>query len=172
MPFRALTKAVNCSFGINCNYTAFSTKFSPEGSTLARSTFLDGSGATVEPFGKVNQFIEDSGTGIAIDSRGNVYLTGMTYSSDVPITQDAFQNINKAAKFGDENAFVGKLSADGSSLLYSSFLGGTGNRSSTQQFQLSDAGAGIAVDTNGQRRYHRPYGFKRLSRYQGRFPGG
>jgi hypothetical protein len=90
--------------------------------TLTYSTYLGGSST-------------DSGTGIAIDSSGNAYVTGQTFSSDFP-TQNPYQG-TYADDYGD--AFIAKLSASGSALMYSTYLGGSG----------SDYGRGIAVDASG-----------------------
>ncbi|PYS81237.1 MAG: hypothetical protein DMF67_17525, partial [Acidobacteria bacterium] len=86
------------------------------------STYLGGSNA-------------DLGNGIAVDSSGNAYVAGQTASTNFP-TANAVQG-----KYGggQNDAFVAKLNASGSALLYSTYLGGTG----------SDAGLGIAVDSAG-----------------------
>jgi hypothetical protein len=57
---------------------------------------------------------------LALDSSGNAYVAGRTGSTDFPTTAGAFQTTYK----GNYDAFVTKLSADGSSLLYSTYLGG------------------------------------------------
>ena len=100
---------------------AFVTKLNPTGSALIYSTYLGGSGG-------------DLGAGIAVDSAGNAYVTGSTSSSDFP-TANAFQQ----TMGGSFDAFVTKLNADGSALLYSTYLGGSGG----------DGANGIAVDSSG-----------------------
>jgi len=90
---------------------------------LAYGTYLGGAGM-------------DRATGVATDARGAVYLTGLSASPDFP-TQAALQAGYDGGYAGD--AFVAKLSPDGSRLVYSTYLGGTGD----------DAGAGIAVDGAG-----------------------
>ena len=92
--------------------------------SLAYSTYLGGSGF-------------DLCGGVAVDLAGNAYLTGMTASTNFTITGGAPQT---AAGGGASDAFVSKLHANGSSLLYSTYLGGAG----------ADWGRGIAVDTPGQ----------------------
>jgi hypothetical protein len=114
--------AFDTSFnGIN---DAFMAKLSADGSSLVYGTFLGGSEA-------------DVGTGITVDAAGNAYLTGRTYSPDFPATPGAFDVTYNS--IGDTDAFVAKLSADGASLAYSTYLGGDDN----------DSGSGIAVDAGG-----------------------
>ena len=105
----------------DCN-VAFVTKINPTGSALVYSTYLGGSNI-------------DSGFGIAVDSAGNAYVTGNTYSSDFPTTPGAFQT-NYG---GNRDAFVTKINPTGSALVYSTYLGGSGE----------DLGFGIAVDSAG-----------------------
>ena len=62
--------------------------------------------------------------GIAIDASGNAYVAGFTFSSDFPITPGAFQT----AYGGTRDAFITKLNAAGSALLYSTYLGGSCER--------------------------------------------
>jgi len=88
---------------------------------LVYSTFLGGSG-------------QDTGNGIAVDSSGNVYIAGQTVSLDFPTTLPLV-----AAYGGNTDAFVAKLNANGSALVYSTFLGGN----------LNDVARSIAVDNAG-----------------------
>jgi hypothetical protein len=99
----------------------FVAALDPTGSTLLYSTYLGG-GST------------DYGSGIAVDSAGNAYVTGQTFSTDFP-TANPLQPTNHG--LGD--AFVAALDPTGATLLYSSYLGGSG----------IDYGAGIAVDSAG-----------------------
>jgi hypothetical protein len=101
---------------------AFVSKLNNTGSALLYSTYLGGSGS-------------DEGHGIAVDSSGNAYVTGITTSSNFPITAGALQ----ITFSGLEDAFVSKLNSTGSALLYSTYLGSSGN----------DGGSGIAVDSSG-----------------------
>ncbi len=103
---------------------AFVAKLNPTGSALVYSTYLGG-----------NTF--DQATGIAVDSSGNAYVTGCTYSTNFPTVnpiQASFGGSGTAA-----NAFVAELNAAGSALVYSTYLGGSG----------SGYGFGIAVDSFG-----------------------
>jgi hypothetical protein len=81
------------------------------------STYLGGSGT-------------DNAYGIAFDSSGNALVTGQTASQNFPGTSGGFT--------GTAQAFVSKISADGSSLIYSTYIGGNGNP--------GDSGNAIAVD--------------------------
>jgi len=83
----------------------------------------------------------DTGNDIAVDQRGQAYVAGFTNSTDFP-TRNALQPVLKGEP-GDENnvdAFVAKLTADGSALVYSTYLGG----------DEDETGDGIAVDRRGQ----------------------
>jgi hypothetical protein len=77
----------------------------------------------------------DQGSGIAVDGMGNAYVTGFTDSADFTTTPEALQSTLK----GSSNAFVTKLNPQGTALVYSAFLGGSGD----------DRGTGIAVDGAG-----------------------
>jgi uncharacterized protein (TIGR03437 family) len=82
--------------------------------------------------------------GIAIDSAGSAYVTGNTFSVDFPITQKAYMGAPPTKMTGVQpgewpSVFVTKFSPDGSSLIYSTYLGGEG----------SDYAFGIAVDSGG-----------------------
>jgi hypothetical protein len=95
------------------------TKLAKDGSALAYSTYVGGSD-------------DEESEHLAVEG-GRVYVTGLTSSSDFPATAGAFQT---AYAGGDDDAFVTKLAKDGSSLEYSTFLGGSGG----------DHGVGIAVE--------------------------
>jgi len=108
--FPTTAGAVQTTYG--GNQDAFVSKLNATGSTLVYSTYLGGSGA--------EGFNFEFG-GIAVDTSGNAYVTGNTTSSDFPVTPGAFQT-----SFGgsDGDAFVSKLNAAGSALIYSTYLGG------------------------------------------------
>jgi hypothetical protein len=115
----------------NNSLEAFVTKLNPTGTALVYSTFLGGSNF-------------EWGRAIAIDAAGNAYVTGQTQSSNFPTTSGAFDrtfNVDTCPRCGIDqyDAFVTKLNATGSALVYSTFLGG---------FDIDD-GMAIAVDTAG-----------------------
>jgi len=108
----------------------FVAKLNAAGSALGFAAYLGGSQA-------------DSANAIALDSSGNIYITGSTLSADFPHTPGAYQ----ARCGGDANcnggladAFLSKIKGDGSAFLYSTFLGGSG----------SDIANGVAVDAAGE----------------------
>lgn len=118
-------------FGAGICSDAFVTKFNPAGS-LIYSTFLAGEG-------------DDTGGGIAVDGVGSAYVAGSTASLYFPI-RDAFQP--KAA--GVSEVFVTKLNADGSRILFSSYLGGGRPTNSVSQTEGYERGSGIALGSDGR----------------------
>lgn len=106
------------------NTDAFVTKMDPSGSTLLFSTYLGGGD-------------NDIAEAIALDSGGNIYITGNTASSDFPMVQGSYQTSYQG---GAADIFVTKLGPDGRSLAYSTYVGSHGD----------DFANGIAVDGSGQ----------------------
>ncbi len=102
-------------------YDIFVSKFSKSANSLIFSTFIGGC-------------CRDYASGIAIDVSGYVYITGYTESRDFPVT-DSYQKIYGGGK---TDVIVVKLDKDGSSLKYSTFIGGCDD----------DYGMGIATDSN------------------------
>jgi hypothetical protein len=99
---------------------AFVTKLNEYGSALIYSTYLGGSSS-------------ERGLAIAVDGAGNVYITGYTQSGDFPKESPL-----DAVLGGTQDAFVTKINAAGSAVLYSTYLGGSGR----------DTGEGITVESN------------------------
>lgn len=93
----------------NGGYDIFVTKVSPTGAALVYSTYLGGQAW-------------DEGLGIDVDAAANVYVTGNIQSIDYPTTAGAHQTQLR----GEVNAAVTKLDATGSTLVYSTFVGGSG----------------------------------------------
>ena len=109
---------------------AFVTKLNASGTALVYSTYLGGSWGG------------DSARGIAVDTAGGAYVTGWTNSPDFP-TVNAFQSVLK----GPKDAFVTKLSPTGSSLSYSTYLGGSDGVIGFGS--ADDEGHAITVDAAG-----------------------
>jgi uncharacterized protein (TIGR03437 family) len=86
-------------------------KLNGSGSALVYATFLCGSGAPDQSQGDVPQTL-------AVDADGNVLIAGYTGSPDFPITSGAYQTVLP----GSVGAFVSKLNASGSALLFSTYL--------------------------------------------------
>jgi hypothetical protein len=107
--------------GTSTGYDVFATKLNPSGSALVYSAYFGGSA-------------EDCGFGIAVDNSGSAYITGYTNSTNFPTVSPS-----RGSNAGPPDAFVTKLSPNGSALVYSTYLGGSDE----------DAGYGIALDGSG-----------------------
>jgi hypothetical protein len=114
--------------------SAFLTKLSPDGTSLAYSTYLGGSI-------NLNASGETVGMGVAVDSQDSAYVTGYTYSTNFP-TANAFQSSCIVPGTQCQAAFITKFSSSGSQLAYSTLLQGT---SGSIQVPYS-----IAVDSSGE----------------------
>lgn len=115
----------------------FVAKFSPDGSQLVYATYLGGSGA-------------EAGYDIAIDGSGNAYVTGATNSNDFPVL-NAVQAQRSTSKTSPDapDAFVAKLNAEGSGLVFSTYLGAPepdGGRCITVSNQGEATVCGITFD--------------------------
>lgn len=100
---------------------AFVTKLNPSGSALVYSTYLGGDS-------------DDEGIGIAVDLDSNALVTGFTSSTNFPTTNAAQGSFN-----GNLDAFVTKIASNGTSIVFSTYIGGTN----------MDIGEGIAADAVG-----------------------
>ncbi len=103
------------------DFDAFVTKIAPSGDRLIYSTYLGGNG-------------QDLALGVAVDSLGNAYVTGDTLSTNFN-TRNPLQPSNR----GGFDAFVARINASGTTLDYSTYLGGSGE----------DIGLSIAIDAAG-----------------------
>jgi Cep192 domain 4 len=115
----------------NSNRSDYVLKLHPDGSTLDYSTYLGGSKQ------------EEIG-GIAVDSSGVAYVDGQTASADFPTTAGAFQTSNTGT-----TAFFSKLSANGASLLYSTFLGAATLTSGANAIALDGSNNAFIAGTTG-----------------------
>jgi hypothetical protein len=106
---------------------AFVTKIAAAGTSFVYSTYLGGGGGTLASPEQAN--------GIAIDASGNAYITGVTNSTNFPVTGGSFQGTFR----GVQDAFVTKINPAGSGFAYSTYLGGTS----------FDWASGIAIDSGG-----------------------
>jgi hypothetical protein len=116
-------KCGGCSVGME---DAFVTKLDPTGSFLIYSTFLGG-------------LSNDIGNGIALDPSGDAFIVGQTFSLDFPTTPGAFQTSCGGGSCTGGDAFITELDPSGSSLIYSTYLGGSN----------INQGNGIALDASG-----------------------
>ena len=128
---------------------AFVTKLNAAGTAIVYSTYLGGS-------------YQEVSRGLAVDKAGNAYVGGLTYSPDFPVTANAAQPLCAPIRSYDGNcnftvvtscgpnlnygAFITKLNATGSALLYSSFFGGSGS-TNTSEVALDSSG-NLYLDAN------------------------
>ncbi len=130
----------------NSVQNAFISKLGPDGTALVYSTYLGGSGLAIS----TDFFDGDSPLRMTVDAAGSAYVVGTAHSTDFPTTTGAYQLSNKAAANLASNAFVAKLSPTGNSLVYSTYLGGSGvSPSEDDEEGGGEAGYGIAVVATG-----------------------
>ena len=101
----------------------FIAKVNAAGSALVYTTYLGGTD-------------QNQGAAIKVDGTGNVYLTGLTFSTDFPVTASAFQSTNN----GGGDAFMAELNSTGSARVYVTYFGGT----------CKDEVLGIALDSTNK----------------------
>jgi Beta-propeller repeat len=118
----------------------FVSKLNRSGSALVYSTYLGGNNA-------------DHGFGVAVDAAGDAYVTGRTTSNDFPTTPGAFQTSLGGGAF---DAFMTKLTCSGSALVYSTYLGGSGD----------DEGFGVAVDATSNNPHDGKTSLKKVRMHQ------
>ena len=131
--FPVTSGAFQTTYGGGLN-DMFVAKLSSDGARLVYATYVGGSGTDQ------NQIVIGTSSGIhgkiiAVDRDGNAYITGDTDSSDFPV-----RNAYQPFKSGDVDAFVLKLNAEGSDVVYSTYFGGSG----------FDTARGIAITTGGR----------------------
>lgn len=117
------TKSGSYDVSFNGGYSdVFVTKFNSTASNLLYSTFIGGSG-------------NDNGQKIVLDNNGNAFICGYTTSANFPTSATAYD----ISLSGDQDVFVTKLNANGSALLYSTYIGGNN----------TDYGYGLSIDADG-----------------------
>jgi len=107
----------------------FVAKLGPQGTNLVFATYLGGSQ-------------QDVGFALALGGNGDIYLTGTTSSTNFPVTTNAVSTTNHGPVFVGfyrYDAFLARLDAAGTNLLYSTYLGGS----------FDDNGLAVAVDNGG-----------------------
>ena len=107
---------------------AFVTKINATGDAVLYSAVIGGAG-------------DDAANAIAVNEAGEVFLTGFNRSLAFPVTAGAFQDFYAG---GSSDVFVARLNADGTALMYSTYVGGSFN----------DFANGIAIDAEGKRLHH------------------
>lgn len=108
------------------NGDGFVSKLSPDGSRLIASTIIGGSW-------------EDMPLGMVVDDSGNMYITGSTRSHDFPTTEGAFD-----VKQDQADTFVTKVNSTATGLVYSTYLGGSGQETGGS-IALADTGSVYVV---------------------------
>ena len=114
--------------GVNSSNQTYVAKLNSAGSATLYNFPIAGS----------NSQAGDAPVAVAIDSGGNAYITGSTGSGAFPTTPGAFQR----TLGGPNDAFVAKVNATGTAIIYSTYLGGSGR----EDDQLN---GGIAIDAAG-----------------------
>lgn len=123
---------------------AFVTKLDPTGTTQIFSTYFGGTSFEI-------------GNAMAVDAGGNVYIGGITGSTDLPLTGNAFQNVLP----GNTAGFITKFDPTGQSLLFSSYLGGNFSSSVNAIAVNSSADAFLVGQTTSNTFPVSPNGFQK-----------
>lgn len=118
-------QTTNGEFGAGAS-TGFVCKLSNDETKLLASTFLGGSDLT-----------GDAVYSLSVDANNSLWVTGSSFSSNFPVTYDAFQNQNLNPTLPVSNVFVSGLASNETKLLYSTYLGGY------------DMSLGISVNKSG-----------------------
>jgi len=124
-----------CQNLLGCS-TAFVAKLNPSGSSIVYATFLGGNGTAdflgYPPWDTVN--------GIVVNTKGEAYVAGTTYSTDFPTTQGAYQTSPGSVAGVTTSGFVTRLAGDGASLVASTYLTSPGGEGAANAITIDDAG--------------------------------
>jgi hypothetical protein len=122
--FKRICAFGSLAFNVGCGYfEGFVLKLTPSGGALAYSTFLGGRS-------------QEDVRGLALTATGEAIVVGDTYSDDFPVTPGAYSQSRRGAA----DAFVTKVSSDGSQLAFSTYFGGSGDESA----------AAVSIDATGK----------------------
>ena len=113
----------------NAPTAGFVSKVNPTATGLAYSTYLGGSATGTDA-------CPACATTIAVDATGNAYVAGLTWETNFPTTTGAYQ-VSYGGGFHD--AFVTKLNTTGTGVVYSTYIGGSGD----------DGATSLVVDASG-----------------------
>ena len=121
-----LTNNLGVGFAFNLTTNSFLTEISADGAAILHTAVFGGLRA-------------DAASAVALDTAGNIYVTGTATSTNFPVTPASLVGSLRATNAGASDVFVTVFKADWSALLYSAYLGGA----------LADFGNAIAVDGAG-----------------------
>jgi hypothetical protein len=113
----------------------FVAKFMPDGITIVWATYIGGSSS-------------DYCDGIALGADGSVYVGGYTFSNNLPTSATAYDQTYNSLSANDPDGYVAKLSADGSQLVYSTYVGGT-LKDSFNRIKVDAAGNAYLIGSTG-----------------------
>lgn len=151
-----LSNAKQASYGGNID--AFVAKLSVDGANLIYSTYLGGNA-------------QESANALVVDGSGAAYVAGGTLSINFPVTagvvQSTFQSIANDSGVVEADAYITKISADGSNWVYSTYLGG---RDGESVFDLALAAAGEVVAAGGTKSVNFPVTTPNVRGVFGGFP--
>jgi hypothetical protein len=132
----------------------FLAKLDPSGAEVIFLVYLGGQGA---------EGLFDCS--IALDDQDNVYITGDTRSDDFPLVNPLFDTLNGSGDTSFFDSFIAKLSADGTQLIYSTYLGGSRSDVVFDVAVASDRAACVVGGTNST-------DFPAVNAFQGQSKGG
>ena len=118
--------AGNCQGGVVPCYDGFIAKISSDGTQLLASTYLGGND-------------DDFAAAVALDTSGNVYVTGAAHSANFPTTTGAYQTTHAGGAVNNADAYLAKFDSNLHTLLYSTFFGGSAD----------DVSVNLRVDSSG-----------------------